>query len=192
MPKWIRDLRKEAASHRTKLRSTQAELDTTKSELKKYTDKDKTDVERATTEASELRESLNQTQREMQTLRVSASAQRLGAQDPEAVEKLIDWGDVKTRGISTDDAVKELLEAKPYLKAPEKTDDDEGDKDDKSKKPKDSKTSAGTPSSSKTSQPKTFKKSEVRKLAADDPDAFNELYENGGLKEAMNSGRLVD
>jgi hypothetical protein len=202
LPKWIRDLRKENAAHRTKLRATEADLNTTRAELETYKQKDLSDVEKAQNAAATLQTQLDTTNNELRKSQVQWASDKLGIADADAAMRLVDWDEATKAGRSVEETLKALLDDKPYLKkaASDTSESQQGSEsegetntDGKAKKtgPADTKTASGTPPKTDTT-PKIFKKAEVRKLAKEDPDAFNKLYEEGGLKEAMADGRLVD
>jgi len=202
LPKWVRDLRAENASWRTKLRETEADLNTTREKLTEYQQRDMTELQKAQATAQQLEQSLTTTQQQLRTVQVQSASYELGIVDPDIAEKLIDWDAVKN-GKSVKEALAEIVEQKPYLKGTGQqggtgtgggTSEGGATNTGKSEaaRPADTKTSAGTPSSQTQGEPKTFKRSEIQKLAADDPDAFNELYDKGGLKEAMEAGRLIN
>lgn len=110
LPKWVRDLRAENASRRVEnktlaeqveefQRSQMSELELLKADVTKFRD----DV-------------IPSKDREIRQLQVQVAAASAGAVDTDAVVQLLDWSKVDA-GTSINDAISELLEAKPYLKA---------------------------------------------------------------------------
>ena len=121
LPKWVRDLRKENADRRVKLNEVTGELNTTKTSLKEFTDREKTDAQRLTDTVTELQEASATKDKTIRNLRSQLVAQKLGVVDPEVAASLIDWSKVGDTEQDLETAFKELLESKPYLKAPDNT-----------------------------------------------------------------------
>jgi len=115
--------------------------------------------------------------------------------------QLIDWSTVDaTNEEDVATAIDKVVLAHPSLKKAEtpnqtqSSDDEEEDGEStesgtpvqpaNKKKPL-----AAQPNSVNNKKPKVFKRSELRKMTA---DQINNLYETGGLKEAMEAGQIVN
>jgi hypothetical protein len=108
--KYIRDLRRENGDYRTKYQDATTKL---------------TEIERANmTEAERVKADLENLQtnvlptkdQQIRELQVQIAASAKGVVDPEAVVKFLDWSKVDS-GTSVNQAIDDLLAAKPYLKA---------------------------------------------------------------------------
>lgn len=117
LPKWIRDLRKENADRRVKLNEATEKLNETSGKLKEYTDREKTDAERLNDTVNDLNSKLTERDGIIRNLRSQMVAQKLGIVDPEVAASLINWEKVGETEQDLENAFKELLESKPYLKA---------------------------------------------------------------------------
>jgi hypothetical protein len=204
LPKWIRDIRSEAANRRTKLREVEQERDTIKGKLGEYEQAQMTELERAQTELKRLRdEDLPGKDRRIRELEVQVAASQLGIVDPEAAEKLLDWTEVAA-GKPVEQALKDLLEKKPWLKKADATtsvttqngsgegaEGGEASGAGENTAATRAGTSPGVPARG-SGQPKIFKRSDIQRLGQEDPDALNKLYDEGGLREAFREGRVVD
>lgn len=115
LPKWaqdqIKELRRGEANYRTKYQEASTKL--TELERAALTEQERIQYDLKTLQETVLPEK-DQTIRQLQ---VQVAAQKQGVVDPEAVVSLLDWSKVGD-GTSIDAAINELLERKPYLKAP--------------------------------------------------------------------------
>ena len=109
LPKWVRTLRSENADRRVENRRLSEENEGYKRAQMSELDNLKLDVENFQKEISS-RDS------EIRQLQVQITASNAGVVDTDAVVRLLDWSKVDS-GQSINDAISDLLEAKPYLKA---------------------------------------------------------------------------
>jgi hypothetical protein len=114
LPSWaqkhIKDLRKESGDYRTKFNDASTKL--TEIERAALTESERTKLDLQNLQTSVLPEKDQQ----IRELQVQIAATQQNVVDPEAVVKFLDWSKVDA-GMSVNDAINELLEAKPYLKA---------------------------------------------------------------------------
>jgi TolA-binding protein len=117
LPKWVRDLRKEAAERRTYATGLEEQVTKLDSELRELKEKDLTEEQKKLTRAEEtLDVILPKLSTENKQLKVQLRAREFGIIDPEAAVALLDWKAIDA-GTSVDDALAALVEKKPYLKA---------------------------------------------------------------------------
>jgi hypothetical protein len=108
--KYIKDLRKENGDYRTKYQDATTKL----TEIERA---NMTEAERVKADLSDLQTNVLPTKdQQIRELQVQIAASNKGVVDPEAVVKFLDWSKVDA-GMTVNDAINELLEAKPYLKA---------------------------------------------------------------------------
>lgn len=119
---YVRELRGEAANWRTKLRSTEEQVETLTNKLKEFEDSQKTELERLTEEKTKLEREKIDLERELTEEAVNAAikvaASAANVVDVDAVVKMIDRYDISyTDGVVSgiDKALKKLLKDKPYL-----------------------------------------------------------------------------
>lgn len=108
--KYVKDLRDEAAGHRTKANEWKTKFEELERAALSEADRIKADLTKATGET------IPGLQAENRRLRVEKEAVTLGIVDPEAAVKLVDWSQVATDADVQRELVS-LLERKPYLKA---------------------------------------------------------------------------
>lgn len=114
MPKWVRDLRSEAAARRVEANTLKEKVDT-------YEREKLTDLEKLQADIRKLNEDvLPEKDKTIRQLQVQVAAAQSGVVDPDAVVQLLDWSKVDG-GMSINDAINDLLESKPYLKATAQT-----------------------------------------------------------------------
>lgn len=113
-PKWIRDLRSEAAARRVEANDLKTKVETYEREKLSDVEKLQADVKKFNDEI------LPDKERTIRQLQVQVAAAQSGVVDPEAVVQLLDWSKVD-KGMSINDAINDLLESKPYLKATAQT-----------------------------------------------------------------------
>lgn len=177
---YVKTLREEAKTNRIKADNATKDAKTLKDKVDAF-ERDKL------TEDEKLKADLNkyanelvpQKDKQIRSLQVQVQASKLGIVDPEAAEKLIDWNAIDaTDSTAVEQALSDLITSKPWLK---KTETD-------GKPPKvTSSTSPANPSSSNNAT-KKFTRADLQKMT---PDEINKLYSEGGLKEALEEGRVT-
>jgi hypothetical protein len=177
LPKWVRDLRREAADRRVKLRDAEKERDEAKTKLQEISDAELTENERLKKRLEALENSdLPSAKKQVREARAELQAEKLGIVDTEAAIKLLDWDSIKDEEAATiRTALEALLEQKPWLKKPE--------------------SEATPPSNTSPTNPQrkpevtVFSRKDIEKMS---PEEINKHFEDGTLKTALKEGRITE
>src|SRR5690606_25009925 len=147
--------------------------------VKEFEDKDKTEVQRLTDDLSTYRDKLFPDLIEQnRLLNVQVTANQLGIVDAEVATKLIDWTRIE-KGEPVQTVLEELLESKPFLR---KTDPPVQTPPTGSGTTQTFTSNISPANPPTTNTAITFSRS---KLAEMTHAEVNELYETGGLREAL-------
>lgn len=123
----LRRARDDAAKYRTQLREAQKQLEAAQTDLQAKDDEGKSELQKALDKVGEFEAKFQVADRNSRNLRlqnaVMVEAQKLEIVDPDAAFKLLDVENVEYDGEKPSniaDLLAELIEQRPYLKAPEK------------------------------------------------------------------------
>lgn len=189
---YVEEIRTEAAGYRTRLRTAEQERDAAKARVEEFEKAQLTKEELQERELEKMRtEMLPSKEKRIKELTVEVHSTRKNL-DPKLVSKLIDWDAVD---ISDEDAVEKAIDALvteyPVLRVAEesgaqsKGNEGQGQGQKRTQASTTSTASPATP----VGEPKTFKRADLQGLSADE---INELYDKGGLAEALKEGRVID
>lgn len=189
---YVEKIRTEAAGYRTQLRTAEQERDAAKTRVEEFEKAQLTKEELQERELEKMRtEMLPSKEKRIKELTVEVHSTRKNL-DPKLVSKLIDWDAVD---ISDEDAVEkaidDLVAEYPILRVVNESGTQgkaaEGQGQGQ-KRTQASTTSTASPATG-TGEPKVFKRADLQGLSADE---INELYDKGGLAEALKEGRVID
>lgn len=174
MPKWVRDLRAENAARRVEANTFKEKVDAY--EREKLTDLEKlqADIKKYTDEV------LPEKDKTIRQLQVQVAAAQSGVVDPDAVVQLLDWSKVDS-GMSINDAINDLLESKPYLRATAPTSTPPTPTTPTTPPSTTAPGAPGTP----TTQPQSFTRQQIESMSEGEYEANREA-----IFAALNSGRL--
>lgn len=204
LPSWVRKLRNENARRRTKEDELSSQLTEVQQKLTQLEtvnlSEDQKELVRLKKLESDIVPAL---EAEKRKLLVQIRANELGVVDSEAVVALLDWKRVD-KGEDVEKVLKELLDAKPYLKKTveqpsnansENESEEETETGKSAKKVTQDGTNAEetTPKKPSVAGPGNSHRGKVytrQQFANMSPDEINELYDNGDLKAALQEGRV--
>ena len=196
---YVATLRQENARYRTRAETLDTDLAQTKTKLIELERAQMSDQQRKDSELAELRETkIPDLEERTRDLTVKYLSVKLDIVDPEVAGKFLDWKTLDVRNTqAVEDALKQLLKDKPFLAGANQRANDNKDaeadakSDEKNADAKKSKasTSVGQPKDTQGKPQTTFSRAKLRTMS---PDDLNDLYENGGLAEALAEGRVTD
>ncbi len=178
LPKWVRDLRAENATRRKRLQDAEKELGDSKTRLKEFEDREKTDSEKMADRLQAFEKEVADKNLEVRDLRVRILATEMGIIDSEAAQRLIDWDDIGSAEEDLKQALSDLLEKKPWLKAPaaESHSSQNGG-------PRSNPTNPERPLSETTPITREY-------LQSLTPEQMDEMWKSGDLKKALAENRI--
>lgn len=174
LPKWVRELRNENASRRVEAKSLQDKVD-------EFERAQMTELQAAQADAEKFKNELTSKDTKIRELQVQVAASSAGVVDTEAVVRLLDWSKVDA-GQSINEAITDLLEAKPYLKATTATPPTAPDP--KPTTPP-STTATGSPGNGDNNGPAVFTRKQLDAMTSEEYEKNRDK-----IMEALSQGRI--
>lgn len=189
LPKWVRDIRKDAAANRVAKNSLETEKKTLQDKVTAFEEADLTDQQKELSRLKKLEdEKVPELTKRNRELEVQLAATQLDVHDPEVVSKLIDWAEIE-KGSKVKDVIEDLLKKHPYLKksgTSEKEDDGEEEEEATGTGKKPAKKVSPANPASQNGKP-VFTREKLKDMPEEE---INKLFEDGTLTEAMTDGRI--